>query len=147
MGFANPVAPKDILELVKCDCITGCRGSRCRCFKNKLLCTGTCQCQSCENREKESLFVVSDEEDEKEKMKAMFKAFVFWYTLLISRTMWGDGDVPKCVVYFCHPISRIFGPCVERHGHVPDFWVIFEIYNHKIQIKNLHKLQTREYYG
>ena len=31
-------------------------------------------------------------------------------------------------------IFRIFG------------WV-FEIYEHKIQIKNLHKLQAREYYG
>ena len=30
--------------------------------------------------------------------------------------MWGDGDVPKFGVYFSHPISRIFGPFIERHG-------------------------------
>ena len=39
--------------------------------------------------------------------------------------MWGDGDVPKLGVYFCHPISRIFGPFIDRHGYVPDFWVGF----------------------
>ena len=39
--------------------------------------------------------------------------------------MWGDGDVPKFGVYFCHPISRIFGPLIEHHGYVPDFWVGF----------------------
>ena len=30
--------------------------------------------------------------------------------------MWGDGVVPKFGVYFCHTISRIFGPFIERHG-------------------------------
>ena len=42
-----------------------------------------------------------------------------------STPMWGDRDVPKFGVYFCHPISRIFGPFIERHGYVPDFWVGF----------------------
>ena len=61
VGFTNPVVPKDILGLVKCDCTTGCRRSRCRCSKNKLPCTDMCECQSCKNREKDS-FVVGDEE-------------------------------------------------------------------------------------
>ena len=63
VGFTNLVAPKDILELVKCGCTTGCHGNRCRCSKNKLPCTGMCECQSCENREKEC-FVVGDGDDD-----------------------------------------------------------------------------------
>ena len=63
VGFTNLVAPKDILELVKCGCTTGCHGNRCRCSKNKFPCTDMCECQSCENREKEC-FVVGDGDDD-----------------------------------------------------------------------------------
>ena len=63
VGFTNLVAPKDILEFVKCGCTTGCHGNRCRCSKNKLPCTGMWECQSCENREKEC-FGVGDGDDD-----------------------------------------------------------------------------------
>ena len=42
-----------------------------------------------------------------------------------------------------HPITQIFGPFIERHGYV----LVFKIYNHKIQIKNLDILQTRHIPG
>ena len=60
VGFTNSVAPNDILVLVMCGCTTGCQGNHCRCLKNKLLCTDMCECQSCENWEKES-FELGDE--------------------------------------------------------------------------------------
>ena len=63
VGFTNLVTLKDILELVKCGCTTGYHGNRCRCSKNLLPCTDMCECQSCENREKEC-FVVGDGDDD-----------------------------------------------------------------------------------
>ena len=36
--------------------------------------------------------------------------------VIIIVSMWGEGDVPKFGVYFCHPISRIFGPFIEHQG-------------------------------
>ena len=39
------------------------------------------------------------------------------------------------------------GPLLNVTDMFRIFGWVFEIYNHKIQIKNLHKLQIREYYG
>ena len=37
-------APRAVIELTKCGCKTGCKGSRCNCVKNKLPCTPLCKC-------------------------------------------------------------------------------------------------------
>ena len=39
IGFENTIAPKDIIELVRCGCQTGCVSQRRRCLKNGLCCT------------------------------------------------------------------------------------------------------------
>ena len=37
-------APTEVLELVKCNCTTGCADARCSCVKNELNCTPLCKC-------------------------------------------------------------------------------------------------------
>ena len=41
-------APKAVIELIKCGCKTGCVGSRCKCYSNKLPCTPLCKCYATE---------------------------------------------------------------------------------------------------
>ena len=44
-----PAAPLALLELLRCGCLSGCSGARCRCFKNNVSCTDACQCKGCTN--------------------------------------------------------------------------------------------------
>ena len=37
-------APKAVIELTKRGCKSGCVGSRCKCYRNKLPCTPLCKC-------------------------------------------------------------------------------------------------------
>ena len=41
-------APKAVIELIKCGSKTGCVGSRCKCYSNKLPCTPLCKCYATE---------------------------------------------------------------------------------------------------
>ena len=41
-------APKAVIELTKCGCKSGCVGSRCKCYSNKLPCTPLCKCYATE---------------------------------------------------------------------------------------------------
>ena len=61
--------------------------------------------------------------------------------------MWGDGDLPNFGYTFATQSPLCLGPSLNVTDMFRIFGLVFEIYNHKIQIKNLHKLQTREYYA
>ena len=50
-------APIAVIEMSVCKCNQGCANQRCKCRKNKLVCTEMCQCSECEN-------VVNDSENE-----------------------------------------------------------------------------------
>ena len=50
----NPPAPESIIELTACGCKTGCKSDRCRCRKNKFVCTEMCRCKDCENTENDN---------------------------------------------------------------------------------------------
>lgn len=45
--MTRPAAPSALLELMRCECSSGCSTATCRCFKNSLPCTDACQCQDC----------------------------------------------------------------------------------------------------
>lgn len=61
-------APKAVIELTKCGCKSGCVGSRCKCYSNKLPCTPLCKCYAteCANVIKEDVREgdIEDEDDE-----------------------------------------------------------------------------------
>ena len=61
-------APKGVIELTKCDCKSGCVGSRCKCYSNKLPCTPLCKCYAtkCANVIKDDIRAgdIEDEDDE-----------------------------------------------------------------------------------
>ena len=61
-------APKAVIELKKCGCKSGCVGSRCKCYSNKLPCTPLCKCcaTECANVIKEEVRE-GDIEDEGDK--------------------------------------------------------------------------------
>ena len=50
----NPPAPESTIELTACGCKTGCKSDRCRCRKNKFVCTEMCRCKECENTENDN---------------------------------------------------------------------------------------------
>ena len=66
VGFHEPIAPKDILELIRCGCTTGCKGCRCGCKKHMLCCTDMCDCDDCENQDAETFTLGNDEEEEED---------------------------------------------------------------------------------
>ena len=37
-----PAAPKDILQIIRCSCKTGCSSYQCSCRKNEMLCSDCC---------------------------------------------------------------------------------------------------------
>jgi hypothetical protein len=45
----NLPAPLALIELSVCGCKSSCSSNRCKCFKNNLVCTDMCKCNSCEN--------------------------------------------------------------------------------------------------
>ncbi|MES9881331.1 MAG: hypothetical protein ABW185_10665 [Sedimenticola sp.] len=62
-GVYHPVrcltlpAPRAVIELTKCACKLGCKGTRCSCYKNTLPCTPLCKCHviDCANVIKDTL--------------------------------------------------------------------------------------------
>lgn len=64
IGFDYPVAPNNIIELIKCGCKTGCVTDRCHCWKKQLSCTDMCECEDCDNRDNARFTIGSDDEDE-----------------------------------------------------------------------------------
>ena len=42
-----PPAPRALLDLLSCDCKTGCKDARCSCLRNGLPCTDACRCRHC----------------------------------------------------------------------------------------------------
>ena len=51
-------APLALIELSLCSCKTNCYSNRCKCRKNRLICTDMCKCVGCENEDDDQ----SDEE-------------------------------------------------------------------------------------
>ena len=45
------VAPKEVLAMVKCNCVVGdCSSQRCACHKSMLPCTDVCGCRTCSTK-------------------------------------------------------------------------------------------------
>ena len=42
-------APEATIAMTVCECKSGCKTGRCKCKKNKLVCTEMCICVECEN--------------------------------------------------------------------------------------------------
>ena len=60
-----PPAPSNLLEMIRCNCKTGCNTLRCSCLKNGLECTsacGNCEGLSCSNAGAKVEFVDDDEQ-------------------------------------------------------------------------------------
>ena len=62
---SSPIAPKEILELVKCGCKGRCETDKCSCYRKRLSCTEMCHCTECENTDfSTEMQYQDDEEDE-----------------------------------------------------------------------------------
>ena len=56
--------------------------------------------------------------------------------------MWGDGVVPKFGVYFCHTISRIFEPFIERTSKLVYIIVDFNYYSYRMYQSDFNPHRT-----
>ena len=61
---SSPIAPKEILELVKCGCKGKCETSKCSCYSKRLSCTKMCHCTECENTDFCTEIQYQDEEED-----------------------------------------------------------------------------------
>ena len=57
-------APETIIHLTFCNCKSGCVSLRCECCKCGLNCSELCQCDDCQNYEKDEFAKVADQDIE-----------------------------------------------------------------------------------
>ena len=79
-------APKSVIELVKCSCITGCEKLTCSYQKANLSCTSMCKCDEiddiCSNRQTET-----QDEDDLDSEDDMWIFRIWWqHTILVFRS-------------------------------------------------------------
>ena len=58
--MSEPAALERVLDLVSCNCTTGCTTQRCRCRKSNLHCSAACFCTNCSNSTEEGSVVGND---------------------------------------------------------------------------------------